>query len=457
VYICFAEEHASDLVSGFGHVFVCLAERPVTSMGELLTSPAVNFSADTSPLGEGAWIGRYRVAACHELLRTNAFFQQRTVYFIRLRLSEGDRDRLADELQNRLGKPYPYRFLTQNCGALLSDWILSSCGKAADIPSARLYFTPRESIERIVESVGADGFRIYRSSALRVHERAQALGPIAIDEARAAVRDISMSASVSDPLLRLEVIRLNESRANRAEFEELQQLRRETTKGSEGERVAAEFSRRDYGEVRPISDWVRSEEGPSVCVGMVWDSALSAGLTLGIEAGLRDKSTAPANPDVRRTVRFLALDLDAYESTMRSHVTIVSMEVDRDFGGVLGSGSSGFEFGYIDQTNLLGTEGLYLSSVAGISMRAEDSRLGVAFVARIDDIHSDARFRLLPSLNASTHFRSLNLEYTACSALGEIGHRLDIASSVLVGRASLVWERSPDGPSRVEISLRRRF
>ncbi|MFN9113383.1 MAG: DUF4105 domain-containing protein [Bacteroidota bacterium] len=457
VYICFAEEHASDLVSGFGHVFVCLPERPVTSMGEFLTSTAVNFSADTSPLGEGAWVGRYRVAACHELLRSNAFFQQRTVYFIRLRLSEADRNRLATELHNRLGKPYPYRFLTQNCGAMLADWILASCGKASDIPRPRLYFTPREAIERIVESAGADGFQIYRSSALRVHERAQALGTVAVDEARAAVRDISMSTKVSDRLLRLEVIRLNESRANTAEFAELQQLRRETTRGEEGQRAAAEFSRRDYGEFRPISEWVRSEEGPSVCAGAVWDSVLSAGLTFGIEAGLRDKSTPPVNSDVQRTVRFLALDLDAYESTLRSHVTMISMQVDRDFGGVFGSASSGFEFGYNDQANVLGTHGLYLSSIAGVSVRSNQSRLGMSVVARVDDIHSDARIRLLPCLGASAHLGSLSLEYTACSLLGEIGHRLDVASTVSVGRAGLVWDRSPDGRSRVEISLRHRF
>lgn len=61
VFLVFAEEQAESLVSGFGHIFVCLPNLPTSSVQDLLAAPAVNFGADTSRLGQGMWVGQYKL------------------------------------------------------------------------------------------------------------------------------------------------------------------------------------------------------------------------------------------------------------------------------------------------------------------------------------------------------------------------------------------------------------
>lgn len=458
VYLCFAEEHAADLVSGFGHAFVCLPERPAHSTDELLTAPAVNFAADTSAAGEGMWQARFRVRTCHELLRTNTFFQQRDVFFIRLRVDAAARQRLAEGLSRRLGHPYPYDFLRSNCGAHLAEWILAETGHADRIPSPWLYLTPREAIERIVDVVGTEGILLARSSASRVAARANALGPAGVEQARAAVHDPSLTETVTDPLLRLEIIRLNESRVGPDPYRELQALRRRTLEGPGGAEAAKALSATDGAALLPLSAWTRSEEGPAIMAGVVGDTHGRTGLRVGIEAGLRDVDTAPRNREARREARLLSLEIDRLGAATRTKATFAALQNERNWPGIFGGGSSGFEVGYIDRPNAEGTHGIHVETWSGLSARwGESTWTGLRATLRVDDIQSDTRIRLLPALNASTELGPACLSAMLTSEQGELGHRLEIRMRALGGSLSLGHERSPGRDERLTGTFIHRF
>lgn len=457
VYLCFAEEHAADLVSGFGHAFVCLPEQPAGSTDELLTAPAVNFAADTSGAGEGMWQARFRVRPCHELLRTNTFFQQRDVYFIRLRIDEAGRRRLAEGLSRRMAGPYPYDFLRSNCGAHLAEWILTETGHPGSVPSPRLYLTPREAIESIVDAVGTDGLLLSRSSASRVAARAKDLGPAAIEEARVAVHEPARTSEVRDPWLRLEVIRLNESRVGPESHRELQALRVRTIEGDGGREAAKAMSAADGSTLLPWSTWTRSEEGPAVSLGAIGDSHGTIGMRLAWEAGLREADTAPCNPEARREARLLGLEVDRLGGAYRTKATLAAMHSERNLPGIFGGGSSGFEVGYIDRPNAEGTHGIHLDTWSGLSTRpGESTWVGIRATLRIDDAQADARIRLLPALTASTRLGLISLAGMLVSEQGELGYRIE-AHAKPGPEVRLALERAPDRAKRVTASLGARF
>ena len=458
VYLCFAEEHAADLVSGFGHTFVCLPEMPVKSADELLASPSVNFAADTSGTGEGIWKARYRVRPCYELIRANNFFQQRDVYFIRLKLNESERQRLALSLNDRLDRPFSYDFLRNNCGANLTEWILTSTGHADKVPSPLFYITPRESVQRVIDVVGAEGILFSRSSANRVTQRASALGPAAAEQARAAVRDPSLTARITDPQLRLEVIRLNESRVDPDKYRELQVLRRTTLEGPGGIEAAKALTNHPDNELVTTSAWTRTEEGPSVSVGTISDTDGHIGLRLGWEAGLRDVDTAPQNNESRRIAHLLSIEIDRLSDTYRTRFILAGMHNERNLPGIFGGGSSGFEAGYIDRVNAEGTHGIHLESWSGLAARwGESTWTGIRVIARADDIQNDTRLRLLPAITASTRVGPISVSGILISAQGELGYRIDASLHEAPSTLSLSLERAPEGKQRLLASLSRRF
>lgn len=458
VYLCFAEEHAADLVSGFGHAFVCLPERPAQSADELLAAPAVNFAADTSGAGEGMWQARFRVRSCHDLLRTNTFFQQRDVYFIRLRLDEDARRRLSDGLSRRMEHPFPYDFFRSNCGAHLADWILTEAGHPDSVPRPWLYITPRECIERIVNTVGAEGILVSRSSASRVAARAEQIGAEGVSQARAAVHDPRLTADITDPWLRLEVIRLNESRVDPDKYKELQALRRRTLEGPGGTEAAKSMGRTDNTGLKPMSIWTRSEEGPAVALAGLSDTDGRCGLRIGLEAGLRDTDTAPRNNEARREAHLLGIEIDRLGAMYRTKATFAAMHNMRNLPGIFGGGSSGFEIGYIDRPNQYGTHGIHLETWSGSYMRLGDSTwMGARLSVRGDDIQADTRIRLLPTVDLSTQLGVIGLSGSLTSAQGDFGHRVEARTRLGTASLGLSMERSPEGDERLSLGVSQRF
>ena len=458
VYLGFAEEHAADLVSGFGHAFVCLPARPARSADELLTAPAVNFAADTSGAGEGIWQARFRLRTCYELLRTNTYFQQRDVYFIRLKLDEAARARLAEGLVRRTGHALPYDFLRSNCGANLAEWILEAAGRPQEIPRPLLYITPRESIERVIDTVGADGLLIARSSASRVAVRAANLSPEATEQARSAIRDTGLTAAITDPWLRLEVIRLNESRVDPEAYKELQSLRRTTLLGPDGTEAAKAMSGASNESLQPMSSWIRSKEGPGMTFGLLSDNAGQAGFRLGIEAGLRDADTTPSNEEARREVHLLGLEVDHLGDRYRTKATLIAIHSERNLPGIFGGGSSGFEVGYIDRPNFEGTHGINLETWSGLyALWGRGVWTGLRATLRADDIQGSARIRLLPSLSSSAKIGTFTLAATLVLDQGDLGYRFEASTRLADSTLRLSLEHAPDRQERICAALSTRF
>ncbi len=458
VYVGFAEEHAADLVSGFGHAFVCLPERPAGSADELLTAPAVNFAADTSAAGEGVWQARFRVRTCYELLRANTYFQQRDVYFIRLRLDDAARTRLAEGLARRIGRPLPYDFLRSNCGANLAEWILEAAARPEKIPKPRIYITPRESIQQIIDTVGADGILVARSSASRVAARAASLGPEAMEQARSAVQDVNLTAAITDPWLRLEVIRLNESRVGSEAYGRLQSLRRSTIMGPAGAEAAQGMSGASNQGLRPMDAWTRSAEGPGMTVGLLGDNAGQVGVRIGFEAGLRDVDTKPNNEEARREVHLLGLEIDRLGDSFFTKATLAAMHSERNLPGIFGGGSSGFEVGYIDRPNLAGTRGIHAETWSGLySLWGGGVWTGLRATLRADDIQAAARIRLLPSLHNSTKVGTFGLAATFVLDQGGLGCRFETSKQLSDSTLRISLERAPNREERLVVDLSTRF
>lgn len=457
VYLGFASEHAADLVSGFGHAFVCLPERPVSSADELLTAPAVNFAADASGV-DGVWQARFRLRTCYELLRANTFFQQRDVYFIRLKLDEPAKRRLADGLARRTGRVFPYDFFRNNCGANLAEWILEAAGHSEKVIKPWVYVTPRESIERVVDTVGAEGLLVVGSSASRVAARVAVLGPSAAEQARAAIRDASLTEAIEDLWLRLEVIRLNESRVEPDAYQQLQILRNRTLEEPDGAKAAQDMGRSTNAGLLPMSAWVKSAEGPGVTVGLVGDGSGRVGVRLGIEAGLRDAHTPPYNGEVRREAHLLGLEVDQIDGNFCTKATLIAMHSERNLPGVFGGGSSGFEVGYIDRPNAEGAHGVHLESWSGVYARwADSSWMGIRVMLQADELQGAARIRMVPSLSSSTKFGQLDFIGVLVVDRGSIGYRLEAGSSTSGFTTRVGLERDASGRQRFSTVISTRF
>jgi hypothetical protein len=281
---------------------------------------------------------------------------------------------------------------------------------------------------------------------------------VAIEEARAAVRDPSLTGHITDPELRLEVIRLNESRVDLDQHRNLQTLRRATLEGPGGAEAAKDLSKSTDAGTANLSIWKRSEEGPGLTLGVISDTAGRTGLRLSCEAGLRNTETAPRNFEARREVHFLGIEVDSIGTEQRCKVTLGMLDNERNLYGLFGGGSSGFEVGYIDRVNAEGTHGVYLESWSGLSARWGDSTwTGIRVIARADDLQNDTRLRLLPAITLSTGIGPVTLSGMLVSAQGEFGHRIEASTHQTPSTLSLSLERAPKGEQRLLASISRRF
>ena len=370
VYLVFAEEHSLEFVSGFGHVFLCLAPAAAVTADDLLLCPSVNFGVDLSPAGKGLFDGAYTMQPSFALVRQNSFFQQRRLFFFELRTDAAMRVRLWRELQGRLGRTYPYDFFRRNCGYYLSD-LLRAAQPSVRLPSAGLYLTPRESTNRLLGAFGVEGGLLVVSPGLLAEGMLDA-APGRRAELLSRSRSLAEVARCEDPALKLLYLRMWEARASSSEYAEVAAAKDTLLSTSQGRAASAEIQRR---EIVPFADfrqaWPKDEEGVDYGFGVFGGGgAAPTGVTCRLDLGIRDWLTPPVQAGVLRDVRVLGLDLDFVGGRCRGELTIGEIGTIRDFTGLLGAGSSGARFFFNERASLADAHGLGFDVWSGLASRS---------------------------------------------------------------------------------------
>jgi hypothetical protein len=370
VYLVFAEEYSLEFVSGFGHVFLCLAPAAATSADDLLLCPSVNFGVDLSPRGSGLFAGAYTEQPSFALVRQNSFFQQRRLFFFELRTDAEMRGRLGRELLHRLGRTYPYDFFRRNCGYYLSE-LLQAAQPSASLRSTGLYLTPREATNRLLDAFGVTGGLVVSSPGLLAERRLEASGA---RRAPLLARSPTLAevASCEEPALQLLYLRMWEARASSSEFSQIAAAKDALLSTPAGRDAAGQIQRE---EAIPFDDfrtaWPKDEEGIDYGLGFFGGSGSSpAGVSCRFDLGIRDWLTPPVQAGVLRDVRVLGLDLDFIGGRCRGELTIGELSTLRDFTGLLGAGSSGARFFFNERASLSGARGLGFDVWSGLASRS---------------------------------------------------------------------------------------
>ncbi len=393
VYLVFAEEHSLEFVSGFGHVFLCLAPAAATTADDLLLCPSVNFGVDLSPAGTGLFDGAYTMQPSFALVRQNSFFQQRRLFFFELRTDAEMRARLSRELQGRLGRSYPYDFFRKNCGFYLSE-LLQAAQPSTRLRSAGLYLTPREATNRLLDAFGVVGGLRVVSPGLLAEGMLDA-APGGRTQLLARSRNLAEVARCEDPALKLLYLRMWESRASSSEYAQVAAAKDELLATPQGRAASAEIQRR---EIVPFTDpreaWPKDEEGLDYGVGFFGGRASDqAGVSLRLDLGIRDWLTPPVQTGVLRDVRLLGVDLDFVGGRCRGELTVGEIGTIRDFTGLLGAGSSGARLFFNERASLNDAHGLGFDVWSGLASRSPG--LGwVGFKAHLLADRLDARARV---------------------------------------------------------------
>jgi hypothetical protein len=399
VYLVFAEEHSLEFVSGFGHVFLCLAPAAATSADDLLLCPSLNFGVDLSPAGPGLFDGAYTMQPSFALVRQNSFFQQRRLFFFELRSDAEMRARLWRELQGRLGRNYPYDFFRRNCGYYLSELLLVA-QPSASLRPAGPYLTPREATNRLLDAFGVAGGLVVSSPGLLAEGRLEASAERR-DALLSRSRSLAEVASCEDPALKLLYLRMWEARASSSEFAQVAAAKDELLATPQGRAAAAEIQLR---EVVPFTDlreaWPKDEEGLDYGVGFFGGKASApAGVSLRFELGIRDWLTPPVQTGVLRDVRVLGLDLDFIGGRCRGELTIGELSTIRDFSGLLGAGSSGARLFFNERASLNDAHGLGFDVWSGLASRSPAlGWFGLKGHLLADRLYGRARLAFVPEL-----------------------------------------------------------
>jgi hypothetical protein len=413
VHIVFVEEHSSDFASGFGHLFVCLPERPIEEFEDLLGATALNFGADISPLGKGVWIGEYKLQATHALVRQNAFFEQRRMTVFELTIPENKLAPLKTDLVDRLSKEYPYDFIRHNCGHYIWDWLN---GPNED-PVAAFYLTPREALGRILEEYPPLHIRTVLSDVEILEDYIAQNSGADSTVIRDALVDVNAIAKIENLGTRLLAIKVAESRANKDEFAFLQKLRAETLSKDGGAEAATDIIEWQSGlSAQNDASWPKEGERPSVsatAIGSPDDG--SHGFRFSVEAGLRDSFTEPVPSNVLREIHFLKGTIEERKDSLDIEFILISLATLRDAGGLLGGPSSGISAGYTGLQNPLGVSGLFATTWGGLAIRTDSGWLGGRLSLTADELDSQVDFSaaagltwdvVLPdhSLHAEIHY-----------------------------------------------------
>lgn len=457
VHIAFAEEHSASFVSGFGHLFVCLPEAEVKSTEDLLGSTAVNFGADTSPLGEGMWVGDYKLQSCHELVRKNTHFDQRRITFFELSLTPVELANLREDLERRMRKSYRYDFLRHNCAHYIWDWLEGPVYREVSL----LYLTPREALGRILSHYPPCRIRVLRSDLEILELYLEGLPGEEQAEVVRALVDPDALHGIQDRVLRLLTIKVAESRARRGEYERFQEARAEILRAEEGaedaKRVVA-FQERVQEQVG--LSWTEESEGPALSIGMIHHKDLGAtGMRVHFEAGLRDSHTSPEPEHVLKEVKLLSSTLDAIEGNLKGDVILISLSTLRDATSLSRGASSGASAGYIGLPNSLGSSGLHLSTWAGFSAKLDQGWVGGRLSAVVDELEGKAGMLIYPGMTWDMKMADFvahcEVNYDFCEGFGLLARQDLILSNSATLRAS--WVHSPFGEEVLMFGFQFRF
>ena len=455
VHIVFVEEHSHDFVSGFGHLFVCLPDREVEEVDDLLGSTALNFGADISPLGKGVWVGEYKLQPTHALVRQNAFFEQRRMTVFELAVPQSDLGPLKADLEDRLSKEYPYDFVRHNCGHYIWDWLN---GPGED-PAAAFYLTPREALDRILEEYPPRRIRTVRSEVEILEDRIARTPGVDYADIRSALSDVRSIGKIEDLGTRLLTIKVAESRATKDDYAFLQELRAESLAEQGGAEAAREIIEwRSELSAQDDATWPGEGEGPSVSA-MVVGSPDDQGFRLSVEAGLRDTFTKPVPMHVLKDTHFLRATVEERGGALDSELTLISLATLRDARDLLGGPSSGVSAGYTDLQNPLGTSGLYASTWGGLSIQTSAGWLGGRLSLTADEIHDQVDLSVAAGMTWDLILHDHSLHAEIHQGADGLGGRLR-HDALLSGSLSLrtEWTHSPDEEEDVvSVGLQFRF
>lgn len=394
IFLVFVEEHSSAFVSSFGHLYACLPDHEVNTVHDLLYSDALNFGADTSPLGRGMWVGEFKVQPCHELVRSSARFEGRAVYFYELDLNSEEVLLRKSRLTELLAGTFPYDFVRRNCGSYISSWLVRGSG-------VRFYETPRQSLTFILASLGARRV-FYLPSDLEVLRSVLAESR-SVDQGlvRRCLRDPDSIEELGDPLLQLALLSVAEVSVAPDEFQAIQAQRERLLSSELGKEAARKLiARRQSMEDSLGQDWLGWSEGPALILGSTSQGLNgAANMRVTAEAGYRDWWSSPRHRSVLRDIHFLRLGLDIGSgSDDNASAVLLSMYTLRDILGLRSGVSSGFSLGYQGRQDYLGRCGAYVDSWLGIGARVGASwgALGVSLVA--DELQQSPRLRAIPTL-----------------------------------------------------------
>lgn len=455
VHVAFAEEHSSAIVSGFGHVFVCLPSRPVESASDLLHAPAVNFGADTSPLGKGMWIGEYKIQTTHQLLRRNTQFEDRTVTFLEIQTTAEQRTDLRHRLEKRLDGEYPYDFARLNCGHYILDWL----GVQNQSWVRHLYLTPRESINLILDSYPPIAKRSFLSGTALLS--AYVRDSLEVDGSTRIHHEELQSAIDDDLVAKLLWLRIQLHRESTAGHRVARESLSALLATQDGADAAARLVRFEESLFRPSTpEWSRGEEGPAVRLGLVRRaSSPSIGGLVHFEAGLRDWFSQPRSDHVLRTTQFLSARVIEADGSTTADLVLAQLDTERDFNHLDRRLSNGLKLGYSGIPNDGGLEGAYASAWGGASLGLAESWIGARITASVVELQDHARLQVGPSISFHHSVRGFATSGIASwNSNSQFGWTAAISLIFADGVSIEVRSTSPaEGYSRLEAGIQLRF
>lgn len=466
VYLVFAEEHSLEFISGFGHMFLCLAPDSAVSVDDLLLCPSVNFGVDLSPAGAGLFVGSYVLQPCFGLVRQNSFFQQRRLFFFELKTDADGRRRLRDELGERLGKAYPYDFVRLNCGYYLGD-LLSAATKGKPSPRPWVYLTPRQATDGLLQEHGVSGGLVVASPGL-LAERLLQLQPDVVrrDALTGMSRSLSASLACDDARLKLLYLRLWESRVTAEDYPRVTAARDALLKTSEGRLAARDIQAAEtQAFLLPQEVWPTDEEGPDFGLGVFTGTKSTdyTGLSLRVDLGIRGHHTAPVPLNLLREVRLLGLDLDCARGAIRGELTLGEISTIRDFAGLSGAGSSGAKVFFNERDVLFDTQGLGADLWSGLASRSDSfGWLGFKAHLLLDRLSARARAELVPEVFLLKDVGCWSLDFSVlrsrnADAAWSVGARYLSAERSLHGGLGVRYEKLAEARERVSLDWRHRY
>jgi len=464
VYVVFAEEHSLEFVSGFGHCFICLAPEGATTAADLLLAPSLNFGVDTSPLGNGIFIGRYTIQPTFELVRKNTFFQQRRLIFFELNLSTDKIAELHESLAGRIKGNYEYDFYRRNCGYYLADWLYGGMGCSDnDLPGVATYLTPRAAVNKIIKRFGVSGGWVINSPGLLAEERLATLPQSERQWLKPLHSDLESIQQCQDMQLRLLYLQMLESHANPKTYPEINAEHVRLISTEPGKSVQQNLTKLETVDFKdPSTLWPNNNEGPSFAGRLVANlRSNSSGIGLSWESGLRDFHTDPKPPSLLRQVHFLSIESDIFSDQIKTTFKLFEIDTIRDINDLFGVGSSGASVLFEERINSLGARGVCAKAWSGLGVNID--RLGWACIRLhiiADEIGNSGRFRAVPEIFFYSHTRCPFSLCLSAHPQNEFGYKAQIAFPLGVDSSQnfvIGVERAPSGDSRAEVGYSQRY